>query len=82
MSGDRVNGSVNLTSLNSLFSSAVYNLQPYTLYYYRVVAENSFSTSQTSVGTFRTTESGTALLTRLQIFLFNRDFSMTFICDI
>ena len=59
MSGERVNGSQNLTSLNIIYSSTLFNLQPYTLYYYRVVAENSFSTSQIPVTTFRTSESGT-----------------------
>ena len=67
-SGERVNGSQNLTSLNIIYSSTLYDLQPYTLYYYRIVAENSFSTSQISVATFRTTESGTVSLAKMKDF--------------
>ena len=53
-----INGSTNLTSTNLLYSATVTGLQPFTQYYYRIVATNSFTMSQTDVQTFRTTEGG------------------------
>ncbi len=58
MTSERLNGSLNLTSSNVVYSIILTNLQPYTQYYYRIVAENSFTTSQTSTLMFRTSEAG------------------------
>lgn len=58
MTSERLNGSLNLTSSNIVYSITLNSLQPYTQYHFRIVAENSFAMSQTSVLTFRTSESG------------------------
>lgn len=51
-------GSTNLTSTNLVYSANITNLHPFTQYYYRVIAANSFTTSQTAVEVFQTAEAG------------------------
>ena len=58
MRNEALNGSTNLTSTNLLYSANLTNLRPFTQYYYRLVASNSFTTSQTAVQMFQTSEAG------------------------
>ena len=58
MMSDVVNGSTNLTSINLILSANITGLHPFTRYYYRLVASNSFATSQTAVQIFQTSEAG------------------------
>jgi len=58
MRSEAVNGSSNLTSINQLYSVTLTGLDPFTQYYYTVVATNSFITAQTTVQAFQTTEAG------------------------
>ncbi len=51
-------GSGNLTSTNLAYSANITGLRPFTLYYYRVVARNSFTRSETSKLTIQTSEAG------------------------
>ena len=58
MRSEVVNGSTNLTNTNLLYSASITGLRPFTQYHYRIVASNSYATSQTAVQMFRTTEAG------------------------
>ena len=58
MRSEVVGGSTNLTSTNLAYSANITGLSPFTLYHYRVVANNSFTSSRTTVQTFRTPEAG------------------------
>ena len=58
MESEIINGTLNFTSSNLMYLTTITNLQPFTQYYYRVVATNSFTTAETSVQMFRTSESG------------------------
>lgn len=60
MRSDVINGSSNLTSTNLLYSTTLTGLSPFTQYYYRIVATNSFITTRTVVEMFRTSETGIA----------------------
>ena len=51
-----VNGSSNFTSM--LYSATLTGLSPFTEYYYRIVATNSFTTTRTEVQMFQTSETG------------------------
>ena len=59
MRTDVVAGRGNLTSTNLAYSANITGLRPFTLYYYRVVARNSFTRSETSIQTLQTSEAGT-----------------------
>lgn len=58
MRSEIVTGSADLTSTNLVFLANVTGLRPFTSYYYRVVASNSFTRSETTVKTFQTSEAG------------------------
>ena len=51
-------GSSSHTAINQAYSVTVYGLEPFTQYYYAVVAHNSFTTTESSILTFITTEAG------------------------
>lgn len=60
---DTVDGTMELTATNLHYSHTLYGLHPFTQYYYKLVAENSFpnGSSETTVFTFLTTEAGMLL---------------------
>lgn len=58
MRSEIINGTSNLTSTNLLYSTTLTDLSPFTRYYYRIVATNSFIVTQTEVQTFQTSEAG------------------------
>ena len=51
-------GSGNRTDINQAYSVTISGLEPFTRYYYAVVAHNSFTTTESSILTFKTTEAG------------------------
>lgn len=55
---DAVGGTTNLTATNMAYSVTVTDLRPFTQYYYRIDASNSFITTESDVQTFQTTEGG------------------------
>lgn len=58
MRSNSINGSGNYTVINQAHSLTIIELEPFTQYYYAVVAHNSFTTTESSILTFRTTEAG------------------------
>ncbi len=59
MRSEVINGSdADLNSTNVAYSANISGLCPFTQYYYRLVARNSLTTSQTAVQTFQTSEAG------------------------
>lgn len=58
MRTDVVNGSTDLADTNLAYSTLITGLRPFTQYYYRLVASNSFTMSQTAVQAFQTSEAG------------------------
>ena len=58
---DAVEGATNLTSTNMAYSITITGLRPFTQYYYRIDASNSFTTTETAIETFQTTEGGILL---------------------
>lgn len=51
-------GSSSYTVINQAFSVTISDLEPFRQYYYAVVAHNSFTTTQSSILIFKTTEAG------------------------
>lgn len=58
MRNEAVNGSSDVTSTNLLYSTTLSGLNPFTQYYYRVVATNTFTMTQSEVQMFQTSETG------------------------
>ena len=58
MRSNSTDGSSNYTAINQAYSLIVTGLEPFTQYYYAVVAHNSFTTTESSILIFRTTEAG------------------------
>lgn len=58
MRSEVINGSTNLTETNLAYTFNITGLRPYTQYFYRLTARNSFTTSQTAVSMFQTSEAG------------------------
>ena len=54
-----VNGSMDLTAINQIFTVNITNLIPFTTYYYTITAMNSEGNTPTSVMNFTTDETGT-----------------------
>ena len=52
----------NITDTNVAYSVAITGLRPFTQYYYRVDACNSFTTTESTVETFQTTEAGIRMI--------------------
>ena len=55
-------GSSNYTVTNQAYSATITGLDPFTLYYYVIVAQNTFTTTESAVQMFKTTEAGTYTL--------------------
>ena len=55
---DPVEGATNLTTTNVAYSVTITGLHPFTQYYYRIDASNSFTTTESATETFQTTEGG------------------------
>ena len=53
-----LNGSTNLTETNLAYTLNISGLTPYTQYFYRLAARNTFTTSQTAVQMFQTSTAG------------------------
>ena len=53
-----VEGSVNLTAMNQAYSITIMDLSPYTRYYYKIEASNSFAASESVTDTFQTNQAG------------------------
>ena len=53
-----VDGSVNLTAVNLAYSATIMGLSPFTRYYYKIEARNSFTTSESDVSNFQTNQVG------------------------
>ena len=51
-------GSSNYSNINQAYSVTIADLEPFTQYYYAVVAQNSFTTTESSISTFKTAEAG------------------------
>lgn len=51
-------GSSNSTATNQAYSVTISGLEPFTQYYYAVVAHNSYTTTESSILTFKTAEAG------------------------
>lgn len=58
MRSNSTDGGNNYTAINQAYSLTITGLEPFTQYYYAVVAHNSFTTTESSILTFRTTEAG------------------------
>ena len=58
MSSNSTDGGNNYTAINQTYSLTITGLEPFTQYYYSVIAHNSFTTTESSILTFRTTEAG------------------------
>lgn len=58
---DTLEGTMNITAINLVYSITVDGLHPFTQYYYKLVAENLFpsGSSETAVSSFQTPEAGT-----------------------
>ena len=55
---DAVGGAANITDTNVAYSVTITGLRPFTQYYYRIDARNSFTTTESAIETFQTTEAG------------------------
>ena len=53
-----VEGVMNLTASNVVYSTTVTVLHPFTHYYYKIEARNSFTTTESAIQTFETRETG------------------------
>lgn len=62
MRSDVINGSSDLTGTNLAYSTNITGLRPFTQYYYRLTASNSFTVSQTAVHSVQTSEAGIPFL--------------------
>lgn len=69
MRSEVINGSSNLTSTDLLYSATLTGLSPFTQYYYRIVATNSFITTQTEVQMFQTSEVGMYIVSKKNLIL-------------
>ena len=58
MRSEIINGSDDLTSTNLVYSANITGLRPFTQYYYRLVARNSFITTETPIQTLQTSIAG------------------------
>ena len=56
-----VEGATNLTTTNMAYSVTITGLRPFTQYYYRINARNSFTTTESATEMFQTTEGGMSL---------------------
>ena len=55
---DTVQSTINITDTNLAYSITLMELHPFTLYYYKVVATNSYSTTESLMDSFHTSEAG------------------------
>ena len=55
---DAVEGVTNLTATNLAYSATITGLRPFTRYYYRIDVRNSFTTTESTIQNFQTTEAG------------------------
>ena len=55
---DAIGGTANLTAMNVPYSVTITSLRPFTQYYYRIDARNSFTTTESAIQNFQTTEAG------------------------
>ena len=55
---DAIGGTANLTATNVAYSVTITGLRPFTRYYYRIDAHNSFTTTESAIQTLQTTEAG------------------------
>ena len=53
-----VEGVMNLTVTDVVHSATIANLHPFTLYYYKIEARNSFTVTESAIQTFQTREAG------------------------
>ena len=53
-----VEGAVNLTAVNQAYSITIMDLNPYTRYYYKIEASNSFASAESDTNTFQTNQAG------------------------
>ena len=58
MTSNTTDRSNNSTAINQAYSLTITGLEPFTQYYYVVAAHNSFTTTESAIQTFRTTEAG------------------------
>ncbi len=58
MTKNLTDGSNDSTTINQAYSLTITGLEPFTQYYYAVAAHNSFTTTESSIQTFRTAEAG------------------------
>ena len=58
MISNGTDGSSNSTAINQAYSLTITGLEPFTQYYYAVAAYNSFTTTESAIQAFRTTEAG------------------------
>jgi hypothetical protein len=58
MTKNLTDGSNDGTTINQAYSLTITDLEPFTQYYYAVAAHNSFTTTESSIQTFRTAEAG------------------------
>ena len=58
MRSNFTDGSSNYSAINQAYSVTITDLKPFTQYYYSVVAHNSFTTTESNILTFKTTEAG------------------------
>ena len=59
-----VEGVTNLTATNLAYSATITGLRPFTQYYYRIDALNTFTTTEGTIQAFRTTEAGNCKISR------------------
>ena len=55
-------GNTNLTAINEMFTVNITGLMPFTKYYYIISANNSIGTTNTTVMTFTTDETGITII--------------------
>ena len=58
MTKNLLGGSNDSAAINQAYSLTITDLEPFTQYYYAVTAHNSFTSTESSIQTFRTAEAG------------------------